>query len=462
MTGKRMNRRQFVVSVTAAATAASAAAATASTISIPDYVRPSALGLGGRTAPSDRFVMGFIGTGGKGQHNVGVFLDSADVQVVAVNDVETSHRESARNTVNERYKNKDCGCFADYGEMLDSAKFDAVGVSTPDHWHALASIAALNHNAHVYCEKPLANSVAEGRAMVAAAKRSNRLIQCGSQERSNDSVRLACEQVRNGKIGKVHTVEINLPTDESHHLKVMAQTTMAEVQKVPDGFDYDSWLGYTPWREYRPFMADEPDRGCHFWWRFNVLYGGGEMTDRGAHIIDLAQLGLGMDETGPVSISAKGKRAQGGAFDAFFDFSFENVYANGTKLIGSTNAPRGLKFIGEDGWIMVHIHGGRLEASDPRLIDPADAKDNKISIGRSPGHHQNFLDCIKSGKQPVASGEIGHRTGTICHLNNIAMKLGRPLKWNPEAEKFINDDEANKLLAPPKRAWLGGANSLPF
>ena len=194
----------------------------------------------------------------------------------------------------------------------------------------------------------------------------------------------------------------------------------------------------------------------------HVLYGGGEMTDRGAHIIDLAQLGLGMDETGPVSISAKGKRAQGGAFDAFFDFSFENVYANGTKLIGSTNAPRGLKFIGEDGWIMVHIHGGRLEASDPRLIDPADAKDNKISIGRSPGHHQNFLDCIKSGKQPVASGEIGHRTGTICHLNNIAMKLGRPLKWNPEAEKFINDDEANRLLAPPKRAWLGGANSLPF
>ncbi|MFN9880936.1 MAG: Gfo/Idh/MocA family protein, partial [Planctomycetota bacterium] len=289
-----VSRRRFVKT---------AAAAGLSMLAAPTIVSATSLGRNGRRpAPSDRIVMGFIGTGGKGQHNLGVFLSQPDVQCVAVCDPDRNSLEAARQQTNKHYQNEACRASGNFRELLDSGKFDAVCVSTPDHWHALASIAALNAGAHVYCEKPLANSVLEGRAMVTAANRAGKIIQCGSQERSTESVRLACEQARNGKLGKLHTVEVHLPTDESHHLKVIAQKEIAPVMPVPEGFDYDGWLGFTPWRPFRPFMPDEPNRGCHFWWRFNLLYGGGEMTDRGAHIIDLAQLALGKDDTGPVSI----------------------------------------------------------------------------------------------------------------------------------------------------------------
>lgn len=445
MNRTKITRRQFVQA---------ASAGTGTVLFAPTIIRASALGAAGRAAPSDRIVMGFIGTGGKGQHNLEVFLGQPDVQVIAAADPESKFVAGAVQKANDHYQNKDCRAYASFREMLAAHKFDAICVSTPDHWHAVASIAALNAGAHVYCEKPLANSVREGRAMVHAAARAGKIIQCGSQERSTETVRLACEQVRNGKIGKVHTVEIHLPTDESHHLKVMAQQDFAQVLPVPDGFDYDAWLGYTPWRPYRPFMPDEPDRGCHFWWRFNLMYGGGEMTDRGAHIIDLAQLALGQDHSGPVSIQASGVRAQAGLFDAFFNFQFENVYGDGTRMVGSTEGPRGLKLIGPDGWIQIHIHGGKLEASRPELIDAADAARNRVKLGRSPGHHVNFLECLKTGAEPFASGEIGHRTATICHLNNIAMRLGRSLQWSPETESFLNDPEANRMLSPPMRSWL--------
>lgn len=449
MCPQSIDRRQFVTGTVGASAALFAA---------PAFVRASALGGKRRPAPSDRLVMGFIGTGGKGRHNLGVFLGFPEVQATAVCDPDRRHCDAGRDQVHAAYGNRDCPAFGSVRELLASGEFDAVCVSTPDHWHALATIAALGHGAHVYCEKPLANSVREGRAMVTAASQAGRIIQCGSQERSTDSARMACEQVRNGKLGRIHTVEINLPTDDPHHLRVMQQTGFADLKPVPEGFDYDNWLGFTPWLPYRPFMPGDDGQGCHFWWRFNLLYGGGEMTDRGAHIIDLAQLGLGFDGTGPVSIAAKGKRAQAGMFDAFFGFSFENIYADGTRLVGSTEGPRGLKFTGENGWIRIHIHGGNLEASDPRLIDPADAATNTVSLGRSPGHHRDFLDCVRSGKQPLASGETGHRTASICHLNNIAMQLGRPLTWSPDEERFPDDEEANRLLWPVTRSWLDPAS----
>ncbi|MFY8057624.1 MAG: Gfo/Idh/MocA family protein, partial [Planctomycetaceae bacterium] len=232
-------------------------------------------------------------------------------ELAALCDVDRHVREQARAAFGST-----AAIFEDYREMLARKQIDVVLIGTPDHWHAKMLIDACRAGMDVYCEKPLANSVLEGRAMVTAANRAGKIIQCGSQERSTESVRLACEQARNGKLGKLHTVEVHLPTDESHHLKVIAQKEIAPVMPVPEGFDYDGWLGFTPWRPFRPFMPDEPNRGCHFWWRFNLLYGGGEMTDRGAHIIDLAQLALGKDDTGPVSITAQGRRANVGLFDA--------------------------------------------------------------------------------------------------------------------------------------------------
>jgi predicted dehydrogenase len=270
-------------------------------------------------------------------------------------------------------------------------------------------------------------------------------LQTGSHERSGGDARFACELVRNGRIGKLHTIRINLPTDDGHHNDAKSFKTVPAAQPIPEGFDYNFWLGHTPEAPYHP-------RRCHFWWRFILNYGGGEMTDRGAHVIDIAQLGGGFDDTGPVEIEARGQRNEKCLYDAFWEYDFTNKFANGVTMIGQSKGPRGVRFEGDDGWIFIHIHGARLEASDPKLLENRDTKDFKVQLGRSPGHQRNLLDAIKSGKDPVATAEIGHRTASICHLNNIAMRLGRKLKWDPAKEQFIDDSEANSLITPIMRA----------
>ncbi len=406
--------------------------------------------------------MGCIGVGGMGSHNMRTFMALSDVQVVAVCDVETKSnfylggtvagREPAQNAVNEYYSQQDksgpstehCKAYTDFRELLERTDLDAVVVATPDHWHALVSIAAANAGKDVYCEKPLANSIAEGRAICNAVEKNKRILQVGSHERSGDNARFAAELVRAGRIGKLHTIRVNLPCTDGHHLTVRRCSGFPPPLSPPAGLDYDRWLGPAPLADYTP-------QRCHFWWRFILAYGGGEMTDRGAHVIDLAQLGAGKDDTGPTMIEATGVANPDSLFDSFFDYRFENQYADGLRLIGGIDEPRGVKFEGSDGWIFVHVHGGKLEASresilQEKLDDPA------TSLGRSPGHHRNFIDCVKSRQAPIASAEIGHRTTTICHLNNIAMRLQRKLTWDPVKEQVVGDDEANSLVSPPMRA----------
>ena len=428
-----------------------AGATTALAAGFPTIIPAAALGKDGASAPSQRIVMGCIGTGGQGRGNLDRFLSFNDVQVVAVCDVDAKHRELARDAVCKKYGNQDCVADHDFRDLLDRREIDAVSICTPDHWHALASVAAANAGKDIYCEKPLANSIAEGRAICEAVKKHKRVLQTGSHERSGDNARFACELVRNGKIGRLHTIRINLPCDDAHHKKVMEMTETPPPMPVPEGFDYDFWLGHTP-------LAPYHEKRCHFWWRFILAYGGGEMTDRGAHVIDLAQLGAGTDETGPVAIDATGGNNHHGFYNAFFDYKFVNTFANGMRMVGSTEGPRGLKLEGDEGWIFIHVHGAKLEASNPALLQELDdwkKKDgalHEVRLGRSPGHHRNFLDSVKSRKQPVASAEIGHRTASLCHLNNIGLRLGRPLKWDPKKEKFIGDAEANDLIAPNMRA----------
>ena len=439
---RKASRRQFLKR---------AAAASAGVVSFPYFVPSSAMGLAGNVAPSNRIVMGCIGTGGQGRGNMGRFMDFPEIRVVAVCDVDAGHMDSARKQVNDKYKNEDCKTYRDFRELLARTDIDAVSIGTPDHWHALTSIAAANAGKDIYCEKPLVNSIGEGRAVCEAVKKNNRILQTGSQERSGDKARYACELVRNGRFGKIHTVRINLPCEDGHHKEVreMNHQSFAEMP-VPQGLDWDLWLGHTP-------MVPYHEKRCHFFWRFILAHGGGEMTDRGAHVIDLAQLGLGTDDTGPVEIVAEGKREGGGGpFDAFWDYRFENVYANGVRMIGEAKNPRGLKFEGEDGWIFIHIHGANLECSDPKLVDKDALKMIKepvgnISIGRTDSHHKNFVDAVKSRKQPFASAEVGHRTASICHLNNIAMAVGRELKWDPKKERFADDDAANAMITPKMR-----------
>jgi len=447
MAGKRINRRDFVKV---------SSAATLGAIAFPYVVSSSALGKGGRPPASERIVMGCIGLGGMGSNNMNVFMSKPEVQIVAVCDVHESYndgntgRAPAKARAEQHYADqagkgayRGCTAYADFRNLLQREDLDAVCIATPDHWHALTSIAAAEAGLDIYCEKPLANSVAEGRAICEAVKRNNVILQTGSHERSNPKGRFACELVRNGRIGKLHTIRINLPCSDSHHKDAMSFTTIPAPEPIPAGLDWDMWLGHTPVEPYTP-------RRCHFWWRFILAYGGGEMTDRGAHIIDIGQLGNGTDDTGPIEIEATGTHSTTGLYDAFFDYRFVNRYANGVELIGEAKDPRGLKFEGDKGSIFIHIHGCDLEAEPASLLDE-EIGDNEIQLGRTEGHHQNFLDCVRSRQQPFAAAEIGHRTATICHLNNIAMLVGRSLKWDPKTETIEDDDEANEMLTPKMR-----------
>jgi predicted dehydrogenase len=433
-----LTRRQFL--------ARGAAAGLALPAIVPAIARGKAL-----PGPNDRITMGFIGAGGRADNHIDTFMHMSDVQIVAVSDVDLGRVQGAKKKVESWYAKrgdaadyKGCEASQDFRKVVDRDDIDAVVIATPDHWHALAAIACLNSGKDVYCEKPLANSIAEGRAIVEAVKANKRILQVGSQERSGPNSRKACELVRNGYLGELKAVRVNLPCDEDHHKRARAFKGIPAAKPVPAGFDYDTWLGHTPLAPYCP-------ERCHFWWRFNLAYGGGEMTDRGAHVLDICQLGAGFDNTGPVSIEGKGVQNADSLYNTFWDYNFTFTYANGLPFIGTTAGPRGLKFEGKDGWIFVAIHGGALSASSPDLLK-INLKDTDVHLGRTSSHWRNFIQCVRSRNEPMAPAESGHRTASLCHLANIAMRVGRKLTWDPVKEVIVGDDEANAFVTPSMRA----------
>lgn len=431
----RTTRRDFLRQ-----TAISSAAISAAPYFVPAHV------LGGEagTAPSDKLGIGVIGTGGMGRGHLNWILSQPDLVARAVCDVDRGHLQQALDLAKAAESGKDCTAFTDFRELLAHPGIDAVWVVTPDHWHGLITVAAAKAGKDIYCQKPLANSIGEGRAMVDAAKKHGRVLQCGSQERSTPTVRYACELVRNGKLGEIKTVHVYLPCDDIHHKAVRSRDGKLVAADVPSELDYNFWLGHT---EEVPYAENR----CHFWWRFNSRYGAGEMTDRGAHVIDIAQLALDMDESGPVEYQGQGVPLTGDLYDTFMDFTFENVYPNGVRMIGYKTGPRGIRFEGTEGSVFVHVHGGKLEAEPASLLDIT-IGDGEVQLGRTSDHQRNFIDCVRSREVPFAGGEVGHRTATLCQLNVIAMRLGRALKWDPVAERVIGDDEANKFLMPEMRA----------
>jgi len=451
-----MKRRHFLKT--------SLAAAIAAPTLIPENV------LGKKTVPpSDRITIGCVGLGGQGTYNMRAFINQPDTRVVALCDVDEgvgnydmlyqfpgSNRaglEPAVERAIQWYGNrgidiqkKDLATYTDFFELLERDDIDAVSVCTPDHWHGLVTMHALAAGKDVYCEKPLVNTIPEGRAVCDDVARYGRVLQTGSHERSNDSVRFACELVRNGRIGTLKEIHINMPNSDDHHERLRKNTQPVPPMSVPGGFDYNRWQGPAPYAAYTR-------KRTHFWWRYILDYGGGEMTDRGAHIIDLAQFINDMDNSGPVEIRATGEQIgqAHGLYDCFIEYDFECTYSNGVKMIGSSEGDRGLKLVGTDGWIFIHIHGGRLEARPKSLLkEEIDA--DEIHVGRSPGHHRNFLDCMRTRSKPVAHEEIGHRTATICHLLNIGMLLDRPLQWDPVNERVTNDEAADKVARKPMRS----------
>jgi len=371
------------------------------------------------------------------------------VQYVAVCDVDRNHCATAKGMVEEHYAaNKPDGSYSgiqeyhDFREVLARDDIDAVMIATPDHWHAVISVAAAKAGKDIYCEKPLANSIPEGRAVVDAVRRYGRVFQTGSHERSRDNARYACELVRNGRIGKLHTIRVQMPVDRVEEY----EQPPSPIMPVPEGFDYNFWLG--PARE-----APYTEKRCHFFFRYILDYSGGEMTDRGAHIIDLGQLGNGTDDTLPLSVEGKGTFAKEGLFNTAYVYDFAFEFANGVRLLGDNRGPRGIRFEGEDGWIFIHVHGGNLEAEPQSLLREVIGPD-ELHLGRSLGHHYDFIECVKSRGEPKAPVEVGYHSATMCHMANIAMLLGKKLHWDLEKEQF-DDPVANRMMQPSMRApWV--------
>lgn len=421
----------------------------ATAVAVPTLIPGRVLGADGAVPASERIVMGLIGIGGQGGYHLGCLTGFQEVQLAAVCDVDAGHLKSAAERVNAAYADaaktgsyKGCAQYGDFRELLARDDIDAVLIAVPDHWHAAISIAAMEAGKDVYVEKPLSVCVAQGRAVCAAARRHRRVVQVGSHERSRANARYACELVRNGRLGEVRRVQINMPLDEGR-----GAIPPQPVMPVPEGLNWNMWLGPASWAPYT-------EKRCHFWFRYILDYAGGEMTDRGAHIIDIAQLGLGMDESGPVEVEGQGWRPPDGLFDTFMKYHFVYRYANGAEIVGTDQGPRGLRFEGTKGWVFVHIHGGDLEAEPASLLKERIGP-GELHLGRSPGHHQDFLTAVRSRGEVMAPVEAGHRTATLCHLANLAMLTGRKLAWDPVQERITNCPEADRMLwRPAREPWV--------
>jgi predicted dehydrogenase len=415
--GKDIDRRHFLKKT--AATAAGAAA-------FPYFVPASALGKAGAAAPSNRITIGFIGTGGRGRFNMTAFMAEPDVQILAVCDVDTRHREKARNAANLSPQSS----YNDFRNLLARDDIDTAVISTPDHWHVPIAIAAVKTGKDVFCEKPLTLTIAEGRALSDAVRNYSCVFQTGSQQRSEAGFRFACELVRTGRIGKLKVIKVGLPGSRT----IGPQPVMP----VPEGFDYDMWLGPAPWKPYTRAR-------CHGRFRHIFDYSGGKFIDWGTHHLDIVQLALGADSSGPVEISGTGEFPEEGIYDTAVKYDIDFVYADGTRVNASTSHEGGIRFEGADGWIFVNR--GVLDAHPKSLL-----RTNRISRYAGPSHFRNFLDCVRLRKDPLATAEMGHRSATVCHLGNIAMLLRRKLSWDPKAEKFINDPAADRMTARTMRA----------
>lgn len=404
----------------------------------------------GSSAPSNTKLMGCIGVGRQGQGDMQELIYrglDAGARVVAVCDVDAHRMEDAQWLAEKIYatelgKNRYKGCTAyrDFRELLARKDIDGVLIVTPDHWHAPIAVTAANAGKDIYLEKPLTYSIVEGQKLVQAVRKNNRVLQVGSQQRSSTYFLMACELTQNQRIGKLHTIRVWLPEDHG--------TGNPHPMPVPVNLDYNFWLGPKP---QAPFTEDRvhPQRSySRPGWLQIKQYCLGMITGWGSHMNDIAQWGNNTDNTGPIEIEAKAEFPNRGLFDVHTTFRAEAMYANGVRLIMETGDPAGVRFEGDRGWVFVKR--GAIQASDREILRQK-IQENETKLYRSSNHMKNFLECMHNRKDPVAPVEVGHRSNTICVLTHIAMKLGRKLLWNPQDERFIKDDEANRLLDYPHR-----------
>jgi len=405
---------------------------------VPRFV----LGGKGYKAPSDLINLGFIGTGKQAGGLKGSFLDTNEIKIIGASDVYGIKLQQFTSQVNQYYAVKagqssysGCASHPDFRDLLARQDIDAVVIAVPDHWHSVAAILAARAGKDIYCEKPLSLTISEGRAMVEETRKHKRVFQTGSMQRSWPEFRQAVELVRNGYIGDIKTVQVNVgPPPVPYNLAA---------EPMPESLNWDFWLGPNSPQVYHHFLA--PGLTDDFWakWRDYKEFGGGGMTDWGAHMFDIAQWGLDMDGSGPISITPPDKDHQ------FLTYQ----YANGITMTHEpVSGDNGVTFVGTTGTI--HVVRGKLETT------PAELRDKNIGLNEkhvyfSDDHYKDFLQAIRNRNKPVADVEIGHRTATVCNIGNIAYELKRPLQWNPHKEEFHDDNEANKLRGREMRKeWV--------
>jgi predicted dehydrogenase len=433
---KQLNssRREFLRTTTTAAAAAAAA----------PFILPSHV-WGAETAPNSRLNIAHIGVGTQGRGLMGGFLGKKECQVVAVCDVDTTRREAAKKTVEDRYAKdaganyKGCAAYNDFREIIGRKDIDAVVIATPDHWHAYIAIAAVNAKKDVYCEKPLTETIHEAKELVKAVRKNDRVFQVGSMQRSSREFRVACELVQNGIIGDIKTIDVSvggpgkpcdLPTEE-----------------MEPGLDWDMWLGPAPMRGYNSVLSP---RGVHKHfpnWRNYREYGGGMVTDWGAHHFDIAQWGMGMDASGPVEVFPADKP------NASHGVHYK--YANGTEVFHKDGP--GVLFHGTKGEVMVNRGKFAITMGDKKIESPAEAEkeylaDAKIKLYKSTDHKTDWIDAIKKRSKPICDVEVGARTVIVCHLVNLAYYHNAHIKWDPKNNVFV-EGKAEWLDVPHRGAW---------
>ncbi len=411
----------------------------ASVVAAPYYLPSSAVGGQGTVAPSERLTMGAIGLGGQGMHNLRNFLTCEDLRVLAVCDVDTNHRIKAKETVDAAYGNRDCAAYNDFREILLRDDVDTVLIATPDHWHAIISIEAAKAGKDIYCEKPISLTIAEGRAVADTVKRLKTVYQSGTQRRSIGCFRFGVDIARSGMLGRLETLHCyyhNGPTCPPQ-----------KPEPVPAGFDYDRWLGPAPFEPYTP-------RRCHGSFRWLYDYSGGQLTDLGAHFNDLAQWAHDSEHSGPAKYEGWAEFPKDGLFNTPVRFEVIATYPDGVKMVYHDETepgrgPRGNKFVGTEGWVSVD-DTGKITASSKAIMNEVRVAQRDYAYMM--GHHRDFLDCVKTRRLPISNAEVSHRSVTTCHAGNICLRLGRKLRWDPENERFINDDMANRMLARAMRS----------
>lgn len=385
---------------------------------------------------NDRIAVAAVGVRNQGSGNVKRFL-AAGVDVVGICDVDSAVAAAGAGIVSA--KNPAPKVFGDYRKLLEEKGIDAIVVTTPDHWHARITIDSCAAGKDVYCEKPLSLTIAEGRRMVNAARENKRIVQTGSQQRSAQEFWRACMLVRNGFIGDVTEILVGIP-GPNH------PGPIGEVEPVPPELNYDMWLGPAP---LKPYHSKRVHYNFRFWWD----YSGGQMTNFGAHHLDIAQWGLGMDNSGPIAVEGTAEFHPQMVHEVTQKCRLTYTYASGVRMIlgqGQKDIPDGTTFIGTRGRVIVNR--GKL-VTDPVELSTSPLDGSELTqLYRSKDHTKNFLECMQSRELPICDVEIGHRSATVCHLGNLAVRLGRPVKWDPVSESCPGDAEAQAMTDRPYRA----------